>query len=597
MVNDRLPPGYPTPADSGPPLTHPSFAADEGAYADPTYGATAGWHLTDTASATDGHGTPQGDTPPGAFYDPGYAGAYGTGQVDPTTGYGTDTTLTGLDGTGTQTATGYDTTGYDTATYGTGTPTGTSYAGYDQGYDTGLYGTGAYGGGLHGTALYDTGTQDTAVWQAATTDEASAFPGSPSSAGYTTPGGTDPSLGTPGQPGLVGTDTGSWTPGWDTADWSADTHTTATWHADALLTGTDPATAPGPVDPLSGQPDPLTDPTLAADLSGTPAGPGYDTTPGTAPSGYPTDPADTTAVGFADAATAPLDQTSAPESGATPSADATEAPTADTHPSAEDEDPPPAVPTDYGVPARARRRAAPRARRSALLTVAVPSAAVMGMAVVAAASVHDTGADGEDGSTQAATDPSSVVPVQVNSKLDTQLDGLSRKADSFADRASRTQERIDLKKRQELERKRREAEAARREALRPKFALPVAQHGLSAYYGQAGANWMSLHTGIDFPVNYGTPVMAATDGTVRTQWDPSYGNMVIVTAPDGTETWYCHLASAKIRSGSVKAGDVIAYSGNSGNSTGPHLHFEVHPGGGPAIDPLAWLRSHGLDPT
>jgi murein DD-endopeptidase MepM/ murein hydrolase activator NlpD len=46
----------------------------------------------------------------------------------------------------------------------------------------------------------------------------------------------------------------------------------------------------------------------------------------------------------------------------------------------------------------------------------------------------------------------------------------------------------------------------------------------------------------------------------------------------------------------VKAGDVIAYSGDTGNSTGPHLHFEVHPNGGAAIDPLPWLLAHGLDP-
>lgn len=93
---------------------------------------------------------------------------------------------------------------------------------------------------------------------------------------------------------------------------------------------------------------------------------------------------------------------------------------------------------------------------------------------------------------------------------------------------------------------------------------------------------MSQHTGIDFPVSYGTTVMAATDGTVRTQWNSAYGNMMIVTAKDGTETWYCHLSSYRVSSGTtVKAGDPIAYSGNSGNSTGPHLHFEVRPAEAP----------------
>ncbi|WP_371681187.1 M23 family metallopeptidase [Streptomyces sp. NBC_01276] len=245
------------------------------------------------------------------------------------------------------------------------------------------------------------------------------------------------------------------------------------------------------------------------------------------------------------------------------------------------------------------RRRSP-AKRSALLTVAVPSVCVMGVAGVAAASVGGltgTAKPAEEPTTMAAADPASVQPVAANNKLDTQLVALSADAGDFADRASRTQERIDLKQRQEDEKKKRAEEAAAKEAARPKFAIPVTQHGLSAGFGQAGGMWMSVHTGIDFPVSYGTPVMAATDGTVRTQWNSAYGNMAIVTSPDGTETWYCHLSSTKIRSGKVQAGDVIAYSGNSGNSTGPHLHFEVRPGAGAAIDPASWLRSHGLDPT
>ncbi|MEU6216870.1 M23 family metallopeptidase [Streptomyces sp. NPDC047022] len=242
---------------------------------------------------------------------------------------------------------------------------------------------------------------------------------------------------------------------------------------------------------------------------------------------------------------------------------------------------------------RARRRSP--AKRSALLTVAVPSVCVMGVAGIAAASV---GMGGEGSGTTTASAATPVKPSAANVKLDSQLEGLSAGANDFADRASRTQERIDLKAQQAAEQKKAAAEAAQKERMRPKFVLPVTQRGLSAYFGQAGVNWMSVHTGIDFPVSYGTTVMAATDGTVQTKWNSAYGNMLILTAKDGTQTWYCHLSSYRVAPGTVvKAGDPIAYSGNSGNSTGPHLHFEVRPGGGAPVDPLPWLRSHGLDPT
>ncbi|MFJ2888387.1 M23 family metallopeptidase [Streptomyces sp. NPDC087305] len=243
---------------------------------------------------------------------------------------------------------------------------------------------------------------------------------------------------------------------------------------------------------------------------------------------------------------------------------------------------------------RSRRRTPPK--RSALMTIAVPSACVMGVAGIAAASVG-TLTGGSD-TTASASEATTVQPSVANNKLDAQIKSLSAGADDFADRASRTQERIDLKAQQEADKKKAAAEAARKERLRPKYVLPVTQKGLSAYFGQAGVNWMSVHTGIDFPVSYGTTVMAATDGVVSTKWNSAYGNMLILTEKDGTQTWYCHLSTYRVASGTtVKAGDPIAYSGNSGNSTGPHLHFEVRPAGGAAIDPLPWLRSHGLDPT
>ena len=260
--------------------------------------------------------------------------------------------------------------------------------------------------------------------------------------------------------------------------------------------------------------------------------------------------------------------------------------------------PSPRSPSPRRDGSRGRRRTnSSRPKRSALLTVAVPSVCALGVTVVAPASVSGMSGDKKDAPQAASDTVSPARAAAANSTVDSQLAEVRQGADDFRDRASRTQERIDLQARQAAEKQRRAEEAARKERLRPKFTLPVTQPGLSATFGQAGINWMSVHTGIDFPVSYGTPVMAATDGTVRTQWNDAYGNMVILTSPDGTETWYCHLSSAKIRSGSVKAGDTIAYSGNSGNSTGPHLHFEVHPSGGAAVDPLPWLRSHGLDPT
>ncbi|WP_233435878.1 M23 family metallopeptidase [Streptomyces anulatus] len=248
---------------------------------------------------------------------------------------------------------------------------------------------------------------------------------------------------------------------------------------------------------------------------------------------------------------------------------------------------------------RGRGRRAPR-RGSAFLTVVAPSVAFVGMAGMAAASIG-LGDDVE--AVEAADDPA-VEPSAANSEFDTQLTTLSSGADDFAERASRTQERVDLEqqrleeqKRRKAEAKRKKAEAARKEALRPKFVLPVAQKGVGELFGAAGAMWSNRHTGLDFPVPMNTPVMAVTDGTVEAVWNTSYGNLVKVTAPDGTQTWYAHLAGFRIRSGFVKAGTVIAYAGSTGNSSGPHLHLEVHPGGGDAIDPLAWLRSHGLDPT
>jgi murein DD-endopeptidase MepM/ murein hydrolase activator NlpD len=125
--------------------------------------------------------------------------------------------------------------------------------------------------------------------------------------------------------------------------------------------------------------------------------------------------------------------------------------------------------------------------------------------------------------------------------------------------------------------------------------MPINGAGWSASFGTAGSAWSSgYHTGQDFTAPTGTPVMAASGGTITfAGWSDAYGNKIEITHSDGNQTWYAHLDSLERTSGTVHPGDVIGYVGCTGNCYGSHLHFEFHPGGGTATDPVAWLSTHG----
>ena len=101
-----------------------------------------------------------------------------------------------------------------------------------------------------------------------------------------------------------------------------------------------------------------------------------------------------------------------------------------------------------------------------------------------------------------------------------------------------------------------------------------------------------FHEGIDIQTARGTPVVAALPGFVRRVPNSLGGNAVIVDSAGGTYAYYAHL-SAYGASGPVLAGDVIGYAGATGDAQGliPHLHFELHPGGGPAVDAFADLQA------
>ncbi|HEY8416493.1 MAG TPA: peptidoglycan DD-metalloendopeptidase family protein [Limnochordales bacterium] len=139
-----------------------------------------------------------------------------------------------------------------------------------------------------------------------------------------------------------------------------------------------------------------------------------------------------------------------------------------------------------------------------------------------------------------------------------------------------------------------QAIAARREAvvqngqLLRNFDWPVQGGRISSRFGP---RWGRMHQGLDIAVPTGTPVRAAAAGTV-TYAGPmgSYGNLVILDHGNRVETRYAHNSRIVVRVGQkVKRGEIIAYSGNTGNSTGPHLHFEIRYRG-TAVDPDKYLK-------
>lgn len=128
------------------------------------------------------------------------------------------------------------------------------------------------------------------------------------------------------------------------------------------------------------------------------------------------------------------------------------------------------------------------------------------------------------------------------------------------------------------------------------FLLPVGSARISSPFGPRThpitGEKGKVHTGIDFAVSTGTSVHAADSGTViLSEWWSGYGYCVIVDHGGGVWTLYGHLRKGglKVSNGDrVNRGDVIAESGNTGNSTGPHLHFEVRIDGKP-VNPMPYL--------
>ncbi|MFD8672506.1 M23 family metallopeptidase [Streptomyces seoulensis] len=132
---------------------------------------------------------------------------------------------------------------------------------------------------------------------------------------------------------------------------------------------------------------------------------------------------------------------------------------------------------------------------------------------------------------------------------------------------------------------------------------PVKKYTLSASFDQGGSHWAHKHSGQDFAVPTGTEVLAAHGGTVVKAGPngagdgPAYGNAIVIKHGNGLYSQYAHLSRVDVKIGQVvKTGQHIAKSGSTGNSTGPHLHFEIRktPNYGSAVNPVTFLKAHGV---
>ncbi|MEU3663746.1 M23 family metallopeptidase [Streptomyces sp. NPDC032940] len=186
------------------------------------------------------------------------------------------------------------------------------------------------------------------------------------------------------------------------------------------------------------------------------------------------------------------------------------------------------------------------------------------------------------------------IDAQATAQEQAALDAAAREAAMEAAR-----ERAAEAAKEAREAKERAAREAERQRLNT-FVAPITASYVSTAYQAGSSLWSSgSHTGIDFHASTGTTVHAVGVGTVvEAGWGGAYGNQVVIRMHDGTYTQYGHLSSVGVSVGqSVEPGQQIGLSGATGNVTGPHLHFEARtsPEYGSDMDPVAYLRSHGVD--
>ncbi|MFF8909750.1 M23 family metallopeptidase [Streptomyces olivaceoviridis] len=237
-------------------------------------------------------------------------------------------------------------------------------------------------------------------------------------------------------------------------------------------------------------------------------------------------------------------------------------------------------------PGRVKRTTVQAAGVAALTTTGVIGTLAASPALAAGNSTEQTGLT-----------PVVAVSEDVADEIDAQAAAQQQAAEQKA--AEEAAAKAAAKRAQEVRAaKARAAREAERKRLNT-FVAPIAHSYVSTAYQASSSLWSSgSHTGIDFHAASGTAVHAVGSGTVVSAgWGGAYGNQVVIRMADGMYTQYGHLSSIGVTVGqNVVPGQQIGLSGATGNVTGAHLHFEARttPEYGSDVDPVAYLRKHGV---
>jgi murein DD-endopeptidase MepM/ murein hydrolase activator NlpD len=217
------------------------------------------------------------------------------------------------------------------------------------------------------------------------------------------------------------------------------------------------------------------------------------------------------------------------------------------------------------------------------------SMVVSAVAVGTRPSQSDSAADGDAVAATLTTFPATI-PASIPASGSGSMNFFELRAQERVQEAAAAKARAKAEARAAKIAKQRRAEQLRASRA-SRVVYPTRGH-ITARFGDRGRRWDNgWHTGVDFRVPVGTPVASIQQGqVVYANWAGAYGRKIVIRHINGVTSVYAHLSTINVRVGqTVQAGERIGRSGRSGNTTGPHLHLEVHKFDQP-VNPLKYLH-------